>query len=102
MFKVGVEVLSKAGFKTVDAMCGVSAVSDLAQSIGWASANLDQLYKPDVRTELRELKAAAGVSITPETFLERALGYLLDGLALKLQTTRPSPTRERRRLRGRS
>ena len=97
VFKVGVEVLRNAGFTPIDAMCGVSAVADLAASIGWETGQLDQLYEPDVRAEIRELKAAADVTITPETFFERSLSYILDGLAQQRQSSASGRDRRRRR-----
>jgi hypothetical protein len=85
MLEVGLEVLGKAGFTPLDAICGLAAVFELAHAVGWSESQLDRLSTLEVAEAAVQMKAAADVTISLETLFERTTTFALDGMELTLK-----------------
>jgi AcrR family transcriptional regulator len=88
MTKVGLQVMKDAGFRTVDAACGLTAVTELAHAIGFAESHRDTLLDPEDRADLRASLQDVEEPLTPDLVFERSVALVIEGLRLLLRTTR--------------
>jgi AcrR family transcriptional regulator len=88
MFRVGMEVLEAAGFSTVDAICGLTAVTELAHTFGWSEGKAELLLSPQDAAELRESMAGLDEPLTPDLVFERTIAITVDGLRSRLASPR--------------
>jgi AcrR family transcriptional regulator len=82
MLRVGLEVLTEAGFSPVDALCGLTAVTELAHSLGWAEGvgRGEALLDPEDLEQLRAWLSSLDVALTPDLVFERTVALTIEGL----------------------
>jgi AcrR family transcriptional regulator len=84
MARVGLHVLRTAGFTTVDALCALTTIIELAHVMGHAEAREENLLDPSDADELAGWAAEAEEPITPDLVLERSIAIVIDGLRTRL------------------
>lgn len=88
MIRVGLEVLTAAGFTPLDALCGLSAVTELAHAVGIVESRTDVLLEADALADLEDSLSAIDEPITPDLMFDRVVDITIDGLRPLLRTNR--------------
>ena len=86
MARVGLDVLRAAGFTTVDALCALTAVVEMAHLIGHAEAREEHVLEPGDLDEVTGWLAESEEPITPDLVLDRSIAIMIDGLRTRLRS----------------
>jgi AcrR family transcriptional regulator len=95
MTRIGLQVLTAAGFTTLDATCALTITAEIAHVLGRAESGSDAPLPPEALREMREMLADAEEPLTADLVFEHSLAITIDGLRARLPHKRP-----RRRVRG--
>ncbi|HVT63526.1 MAG TPA: TetR family transcriptional regulator [Mycobacteriales bacterium] len=100
MCVAGVQVLTAAGFTTLDAFCAMTLITEVAHSVGWSenTENPTLVEPEDVSDLLIPLLVDAPV-LTIDVIFDQSLEIAIEGLRARLANS-PKPAKKRKRTRS--
>jgi TetR/AcrR family transcriptional regulator, tetracycline repressor protein len=86
--RVGLQVLTAAGFTTIEAVCALTITAEIAHVLGRAESQVDEPLPPEALREMQEMLADAEGSLSADELFEQSLAIAVDGLRARLPRKR--------------